>query len=67
MRQQYEAWRRLVFAKRWTWPQLRCDERPTDEMLAEMDRIGLPTWERFVKRLQREADSNLIRMAFGKD
>ena len=45
--------------------QLRCDEPPTGELLAAMDQTGLDKWERFVNRLQREADANLTRMAFG--
>ena len=62
----YETFRRLVFAKKWTIAQLRCDELPSAEMLEAMDEYGLDCWERFVSRLVREADVNLTRMAFGK-
>lgn len=64
----FAAFRTLVFAKGWTIEQLRCSTMPpSEEMLAVMDRIGLSMWARFVNRIQREADANLTRMAFGGD
>ncbi len=61
----YQAFRRLAFGKGWTLAQLRCDVPPTDDILAAMDATGIAAWERFVTRLQREADANLQRAAFG--
>lgn len=63
----YARWREMVFARKWTMLMLRCDERPTEELFALMVEIGLDRWERYVTRLQKEADANLARMAFGAD
>ncbi len=60
----YEAFRRMAFSKGWTLAQLRCDVPPSDVILAAINAVGLSRWERFVTRLQREADANLQRMAF---
>lgn len=49
----YQQWRALVWANGWTIAQLRCDERPSQEMLAAMDVVGLDAWERYVARLCR--------------
>lgn len=34
--------------------QLRCDEPPTDALLAIMDRVGIDRYERYVLRLEAE-------------
>ncbi len=63
----YGTWRKQVFAARWTMAQLRCDVPPSQEMLDFMEEVGLDYWQKFVQRLQRDADGNLSRIAFGKE
>jgi hypothetical protein len=54
----YDEFKALVLANGWTIRQLRSDDAPpSPELLDLMDRIGLVRYERFVLRLQREAQS----------
>jgi hypothetical protein len=50
----YATFKRRVQENGWTLSQLRCDEPPTDELLAVMDTLGLEKYERFVLRLEAE-------------
>jgi hypothetical protein len=58
----YEAFVRLVAKKGWTLGQLRCDVRPTEELLEAMTTIGLDRWERFVLRWERASARGPCRM-----
>jgi hypothetical protein len=51
-----EFWR-LVVQQGWTLAQLRCDVRPTEDLLALMDELGLDRYERYVLRAERMAES----------
>ena len=42
----------LVESRGWTIGQIRCDERPTEELLEAMEQFGLARWERYVLRLE---------------
>lgn len=63
----FAAFRLHVFAAKWSLAALRCEVPPTAGLLDFMDRVGAGTYERFVVRLQQEADANLSRMAFGAE
>ena len=47
----YELWKLIVRKNKWSLAELRCDVRPSKEMLAVMDEMGLDRWEKFVLRL----------------
>lgn len=48
----YQAFLKTVLDNGWRLSQLRCDEPPSDALLAFMDQVGLARYERYVKRLE---------------
>lgn len=48
-----------LMARRWTLAQLRCDEPPTEELLAFIARLG-EDYEPYVQRYEREAARDAV-------
>jgi hypothetical protein len=46
----YSQFIELVRARGWSVPQLRCDVRPTDEILHQIDTLGPDKYECFLER-----------------
>lgn len=59
----YKAFLALARANGWTPAQLRCDERPTPELLEAMDEAGPDVWERHVLRMEGTTPAKVARAA----
>lgn len=54
---QYNAFLKLVAENRWTLADLRCEVRPSEELLEVMGQVGLDRYEEFVTRFEEDGQT----------